>query len=121
MTDLTNVLINAAARAAHEANRVLQIAQNESLISPSWDEAPHNIKESALDGVKRVHTDPSVTPEQLHENWLKFKENDGWKYGETRDDEAKLHPCMVPYAELPEGQRNKDLMFQAVVRAVLGL
>ena len=114
-------IITVAARVAHEANRALQIIQNEEFISPSWDEAPAEIQKSAYDGVTRVFNDPEVTPEQLHESWLEFKVANGWTYGPERIDELKQHPCMVPYSELPEAQRNKDLMFRAVVKATLGI
>ncbi len=32
----------------------------------------------------------------------------GWRYGEPRDDERKLHPSMKPYADLPESEKAKD-------------
>ena len=33
---------------------------------------------------------------------------DGWTYGETRDDRAKKHPCLIPYAELPDSEKEYD-------------
>ena len=121
MSDIQTLLVHAAARAAHEANRTLQIIQEEDYISPCWDETDENIKESAYDGVRKVLENPDITPRQLHENWIAFKLNDGWSYGPERIDVLKQHPCMCPYDDLPKEQRNKDAMFQAVVRAVLGL
>ena len=32
----------------------------------------------------------------------------GWKYGEQRNDELKTHPCLVPYEELPEEEKEYD-------------
>lgn len=29
-------------------------------------------------------------------------------YGETRDDENKLHPCLVEYEVLPEAEKEYD-------------
>ena len=46
------------------------------------------------------------------------KERTGWKYGAFKDPENKLHPCMVPYAELDERQRAKDYIFRGIVRAI---
>lgn len=43
-----------------------------------------------------------------HDNWMNLKQVEGWVYGEVKDPEKKTHPCMVPYAELPEAQRKKD-------------
>lgn len=110
-----------AAHVAHEANRILQIIQNEDFVSLPWEETEKNIRNSAIDGVEAVLKNPFITPNELHQNWVKFKIADGWVYGEKRDDELKHHPCLIPYEALPENQRNKDAMFQAVVRAVFGI
>lgn len=32
----------------------------------------------------------------------------GWTYGEQRDDELKTHPCLVPYEDLPEVEKDYD-------------
>jgi hypothetical protein len=42
----------------------------------------------------------------------------GWHYGEVKDAEAKTHPCMVAYEELPFEQRVKDHVFRAIVSAL---
>jgi len=43
-----------------------------------------------------------------HADWVAGKERFGWKYGEVRDNKERLHPCMVPWEELPEPEREKD-------------
>jgi voltage-gated potassium channel Kch len=43
-----------------------------------------------------------------HDRWMRDRVADGWSYGETRDDERKLHPSLIPYAELTEAERDKD-------------
>ena len=58
---------------------------------------------------------PDAGPEAQHENWMRVKETEGWVYGEKKDSEAKTHPCMRPWHELPEAQRIKDIIFRAVV------
>lgn len=50
---------------------------------------------------------------------MKAKEEDGWVYGPEKDAEKKVHPCMVPYDQLPKEQRMKDVLFGAVVRAMV--
>ena len=32
----------------------------------------------------------------------------GWTYGPARDDEKKEHPCLVPYEELSEDEKEYD-------------
>ena len=38
----------------------------------------------------------------VHEVWAETRIQQGWRYGEQRNDELKTHPCLVPYEELPE-------------------
>ncbi len=43
-----------------------------------------------------------------HARWMAAKALAGWKYGETRDDRAMLHPDMIPYIRLDEPAKQKD-------------
>jgi hypothetical protein len=104
------------ARVCHEANRALQLALDEAP-SPHWDETDAEMRASAVDGVFTALE--GATPEELHQSWCEFRLAQGWRHGAVKDTEAKTHPCLVPYAELPEDQRLKDELFQAVV-GVLG-
>ena len=44
----------------------------------------------------------------VHEVWAAGRIADGWRWGEVRDDEHKLHPCLVSYDELPEIEKDYD-------------
>lgn len=46
--------------------------------------------------------------ENVHENWAAARIAEGWRYGPCRDDEKKLTPCLVPYSELPEAEKEYD-------------
>lgn len=46
--------------------------------------------------------------EEVHERWAKERIAEGWRYGPTRDDIAKTTPCLVPYGELPEVEKEYD-------------
>jgi len=105
----------ACARAAHETNRAYCIALGDTS-QPSWEAAPEWQRSSAINGVAGAFA--GNTPEQSHEGWLAEKRAAGWTYGPVKDPEAKLHPCFVPYAELPAAQKAKDSIFLAVVRSV---
>lgn len=107
-----------AARAAHEANRAWCIALGDHS-QPEWELAPAWQREGAIKGVQAILENPSITPVQLHDEWLAVKRAAGWTYGPEKDPEAKTHPCYRPYAELPTEQRAKDTIFGAVVRAML--
>ena len=66
-----------------------------------------------------IDTSSVVLPEELaplaeelaknvHEVWAKTRIEQGWTYGDTRDDLRKQHPCIVPYDELSENEKEFD-------------
>lgn len=108
--------LDAIARVCHEANRAWQIETEDPAVSPPWDEAPDWQRESAIEGVQAALD--GLTPEELHDNWAAGKARDGWVYGAVKDPEAKTHPCLVPYDDLPPQQLAKDDLFVAIVDAL---
>lgn len=44
----------------------------------------------------------------VHEVWAQSRIDQGWTYGEERNDIIKTHPCLVPYEELPEIEKAYD-------------
>ena len=44
----------------------------------------------------------------VHEVWAQKRMAEGWTYGAVRDDHAKRHPCILPYDELPETEKEYD-------------
>jgi hypothetical protein len=109
--------ISLIAKVCHDANRAWCIA-NDDYSQPAWDDAPDWQIDSAINGVYHAMIYPDATSEDMHSNWMADKIADGWVYGPVKDPVAKTHPCMVPYAELPEFQRKKDALFLAIVRAL---
>jgi hypothetical protein len=105
--------IEQIAKVAHNVNRgyCASIGDNSQ---PVWESAPDWQKDSAINGVE-FHLANDVTPEQSHENWMKDKIADGWKFGPVKSPERKEHHCIVPYNQLPKEQRTKDYLFKAVV------
>lgn len=43
-----------------------------------------------------------------HDTWAAQRFADGWRYGPERNDQEKLHPCLVPYEDLPESEKEYD-------------
>ena len=115
MSAARDIIIEACARAAHEANRAYCIAIGDGS-QVSWDDAPDWQKNSARSGASGALAGNS--PEQSHESWLSEKKDHGWRYGSVKDVEKKEHPCFLPYGKLPKAQRAKDEIFVSVVRAV---
>ncbi len=46
--------------------------------------------------------------ENVHEVWAEGRISQGWTYGEHRDDDKKTTPCLVPYKELTEEEKEYD-------------
>lgn len=46
--------------------------------------------------------------ENVHDQWALGRINEGWQYGPERNDKEKFHPCLVPYNELPESEKEYD-------------
>ncbi len=104
-----------------------------------WDELPPDIKADNMAAARRIPqilglvglrvaraSDPgkALTEEEVkevimenarflaeeeHNGWMAAKLENGWRYGPERDDEKKIHPCLVPFDELSEKDQKKDL------------
>jgi hypothetical protein len=46
--------------------------------------------------------------ENAHDIWAAQRIAQGWSFGLQRDDGKKLHPCLVPYDQLPDSERDYD-------------
>src|SRR4051812_29434358 len=66
-----------------------------------------------------IETDSIVLPAELaalterlaenaHDLWAAQRAAQGWTYGTQRDDAKKLHPCLIPYDQLPESEKEYD-------------
>lgn len=108
---------SAIAKVCHEVNRAYcaSIGDNSQ---PAWADAPEWQQTSAINGVQFSIANPDAPPSASHDSWSAEKVAAGWVFGPVKDPEAKQHPCLVPYDELPLEQRTKDYLFQAVVRAL---
>ncbi len=99
---------------AHEVNRAYCEAMGDHS-QPPWKDAPEWQRSSAVNGVKLHLGDPDAGPQASHEAWMAEKVATGWKYGPVKNPEAKEHPCMVPFDQLPREQQAKDYLFRGVV------
>lgn len=109
--------IEQVAKIAHEINKAYCLSIGDES-QPSWEDAPEWQKESAIDGVLFHLNNENAGPDASHNNWMSQKIQSGWKYGEIKDPENKLHPCIVPFEMLPKEQQSKDYLFRAVVHAL---
>lgn len=119
VTDKTVIADAAAelARICHEANRAICTAFGDHS-QVAWADAPQWQKDSAVKGAVFAMQNSDAPPSAQHEAWMRDKAADGWVYGPVKDADAKTHPCMVPYDQLPPEQRVKDHVFKALVNAL---
>lgn len=103
---------------AHTANRAHCISIGD-YSQPLWDDAPAWQQDSVRAGVIGIYGGGIKMPSDSHASWLVRKAADGWKYGEVKDAEAKTHPCMVPFDQLPPEHQAKDVIFFHVIDAML--
>ena len=60
--------------------------------------------------------------ENAHDLWAAQRLADGWTWGEKRDDATKKHPCLVPYANLPDSEKAYDRQTaMGTLKAILAL
>ncbi|MTK53105.1 MAG: hypothetical protein F8N35_06545 [Paludibacter sp.] len=46
--------------------------------------------------------------ENAHDVWAAARINEGWTVGLVRDDDKKQHPDLIPYADLPDSEKQYD-------------
>lgn len=69
---------------------------------------PKPIDTGSIELGKELEVLVEAMAENVHEVWAQTRIEQGWSYGPERDDEKKHHPCLVPYEELPEAEKEYD-------------
>lgn len=44
-----------------------------------------------------------------HIRWCRYHYINNWKYGEVRNDSERIHNCLIPFSELSEEEKLKDI------------
>ena len=104
------------ARVIHVANAELQRIQGDPVPSQPWDSESQELRDGVIANVEYCRG--GCTTAAIHDRWLEDKRRNGWVYGEEKDPGRKTHPCIVPYDQLPDYQRDKNRLFVAIVRAM---
>lgn len=65
------------------------------------DTSKTQLPEDLLELIERI-------AENVHDNWSAGRIAEGWTYGENRDDKKKTTPCLVPYSELSDAEKEYD-------------
>lgn len=114
---LTASSIDVIAAAAHNAHAAYCRSLGEDS-QVSWDDAQEWQRKSAINGVNFYLDNPDADASASHANWRAQKEADGWTYGEKKDPDKKVHPCLVDFDKLPAEQQFKDSLFHSLVHSL---
>jgi hypothetical protein len=106
--------IEQIASITHAANRAYRACIGEEP-GPAWSDLSPQEQHVIMAGVEKA---PTHSPLALHDDWVTAKLEAGWVYGEEHNVEARTHPNLRPYDELPEAQRRKDNLFRGIAVAL---
>lgn len=110
-----NSLTERRARFVYEGARLAAAAANAPIIPVQWEEREQAFRDQFLEVIERQCGDHrSQSPEELHGSWMQAYISMGWKYGPEYSREEKIHPDMVPYADLNQLEQDKDGVFVAL-------
>lgn len=69
---------------------------------------PHPIDLGDIELTPQLEQLREAIAENAHEVWAAGRIKEGWTYGPERDDKLKKHPDLIPYSELPDGEKQYD-------------
>jgi hypothetical protein len=99
----------------YNAARLAAIASGAPVIPVSWVERERKFRDQFLELIDRQCGEQrSYSPEELHGSWMQSYISMGWVYGGKYDRKKKIHPDLVPYADLGQLERDKDAVFIAL-------
>ena len=107
------------AKLCYDVNKAYSAVIGDLTFRRSWEDAFDWEREANIEGVRYVVENPDITPDELHDNWVKHKVENGWKFGEIKDGHTKTHPNIGPYLNIPRDVRAKDHIFLEIVKSRL--
>ena len=108
-------LIERRARFVYEGARLAARAANAPIIPVVWEEREEPFREQFYKVIERQCGEQrSKSPEELHGSWMQAYFAMGWVYGKEYSKENKIHPDLVPYADLQQQEQDKDAVFVAL-------
>jgi hypothetical protein len=106
------------ARICYDAIRAYGITIGERYAQ--WEHARAWDRESFADAVAYLLKVPDADLADLHGYWMAARMQRGWQYGPERDVERRLHPALLPWADVPERERLKFEMVYRIVDVFRG-
>ena len=96
----------------YESARLAAVAAGAPVVPVPFAEREEDFREQFLAVIARqCGPERSASPEELHGTWIQAYLKNGWAYGETYDWSRRVHPDLVPYAQLGTLEKDKDAVF----------
>lgn len=84
------------------------IKRNKQKLMINTNYTPQPIYTTDVNLPKELESLVEKMSKNVHEVWAETRIKQGWTYGKERNDELKTHPCLVPYEDLPEEEKEYD-------------
>lgn len=78
------------------------------MTTPEKSYIPNPLDVSDIELPERLNPLIEIMARNVHETWAQGRLNDGWVLGPQRSDTLKQHPCLIPYDDLPESEKDYD-------------
>ena len=113
--DMLDKLTERRGEFVYNAARLAAIGSNAPIVPVVWSEREQPFKDQFLRVIERQYGEQrSRSPEELHGSWMQSYFGMGWIFGTEYNREKKIHPDLVPYADLGQLERDKDAVFIAL-------
>ena len=105
-------LMERRAMFVYDAARIAAAAANAPIVPAPWVDREPAFRDQFLKVIERqCGPQRSSSPEELHGSWMQAYLAMGWVYGGKYDREKRIHPDLLPYADLGQLERDKDAVF----------
>lgn len=117
-SDFLNSLIDQIVKVCYYANKQYSYVIGDFSF-PEYENANPEVLNSMRQGVIARLSNPNISDEENHNQWMKQRMSEGWSYGEVKDEDLKTHPYLLEYSKLPPQVRAKDAIFGSITLAMI--
>jgi RNA polymerase sigma factor (sigma-70 family) len=89
-----------------DSNNYMVVIRHKEMEQKTY--TPHPIDLGDIELTPQLEQLREAIAENAHEVWAAGRIKEGWTYGPERDDKLKKHPDLIPYSELPDGEKQYD-------------
>ena len=100
------IAIDCFTNAWEDSNSYMVKITSKAAVAATYKPAPLDLSDVQLPDSLTELTE--AIAENTHEIWSKNRLAEGWTYGPARDDKLLKHPDLLPYSDLPEGEKEYD-------------